>query len=104
MADMIKMTPSQMRQYASQYQNGSQTIDDLLNQLTSLQSQIEADWQGSGFEHFDNEFRELVPKIRQFSQLLNEINQKLNQSAQAMEDTDNQIASRFEYLIKDIPL
>ncbi len=92
---LIKMTPDQMRQFAQQYSNGSQTISDLLNQLTSLQSQIEADWQGSGFDRFNDEFQQLSPKIQQFAQLLDEINQKLNQSAQAMSDTDSQIASQF---------
>lgn len=95
MAGQIMMTPEQMQQYATQYSNGSQTVTDLLNQLNSLQGQIEADWKGSGFDRFDAEFKQLVPKIQQFAQLLDEINQKLVQSANAMQDTDQQIASQF---------
>lgn len=95
MAGLIKMTPEQMRQYAQQYSNGSQTINDLLNQLVSLQGQIEADWQGAGFDHFNTKFEELRPQIQEFVQLLEDISQRLTQSAQSMEDTDNQIASQF---------
>lgn len=95
MAGQIMMTPEQMHQYAGQYSNGSQTVTELLNHLQSLQSQIEADWKGSGFERFNDEFNQLVPKIHQFAELLNEINQKLIQSANAMQDTDQQIASQF---------
>ncbi|WP_283602239.1 WXG100 family type VII secretion target [Ligilactobacillus aviarius] len=95
MAGQIMMTPEQMHQYAQQYTNGSQTVNDLLNHLRSLQSQIEADWKGSGFDHFNDEFNQLTPKITQFAQLLNEISNKLTSSANAMQDTDQQIASQF---------
>ncbi|HJC03728.1 WXG100 family type VII secretion target [Ligilactobacillus hohenheimensis] len=92
---MIKMTPEQMQQYATKYGQSSQQISDMLGQLKSLQSQISADWQGQGFQRFDQEFNQLCPKIQQFAQLLQEIDQKLKQSAQAMSDTDQQIASQF---------
>lgn len=95
MAGQIMMTPEQMHQYANQYSNSSQQIDQLLNQLKSLQGQIEADWKGSGFDRFNDEFNQLTPKISQFAQLLNEISSKLNNSANAMSDTDQQIASQF---------
>ena len=94
---MIKIinTGINCKEYAQQYTNGSQTVNDLLNHLRSLQSQIEADWKGSGFDHFNDEFNQLTPKITQFAQLLNEISNKLTSSANAMQDTDQQIASQF---------
>lgn len=95
MAGQIMMTPEQMHQYAQQYSNKSQEITELLNYLRSLQNQIEADWKGSGFDRFNDEFNQLAPKISQFAQLLNEISSKLNNSANAMSDTDQQIASQF---------
>lgn len=95
MAGQIMMTPEQMHQYAAQYHSGSENIDSTLRSLQSLQSQIEADWKGSGFQRFDEEFHQLVPQIQQFVRLLDEINQKLNQAADSMQSTDQQIASQF---------
>lgn len=89
------MTPEQLRSSATQYQRGSQSITEVLNQLTRTQQEIESDWQGHGFDRFNQEFQELSPKIRQFAELLEEINHKLNQSADAMDQTDQQIASQF---------
>lgn len=92
---LIKMTPEQLRSSATQYQRGSQSVTEVLNQLTRTQQEIEADWQGHGFDRFNQEFQKLAPKIRQFAELLEEINHKLDQSADAMENTDQQIAGQF---------
>ena len=60
---MIKMTPEQMQQYATKYGQSSQQISDMLGQLKSLQSQISADWQGQGFQRFDQEFNQLCSSL-----------------------------------------
>lgn len=85
------MTPEQLRSSATQYQSGSQSVTEVLNQLTGTQQKIESDWQDHGFDRFSQEFPELAPKIYQFVELLEEINYKLNQSSNAMENTDQQI-------------
>lgn len=94
-AGKIMMTPEEMNSYAQQYKSGSSEIANLSSKLNSLESTIEQEWQGRGFDQFDAEFKQLKPKVDQFAQLLSEIADKLNKSAQAMQDTDQQIASQF---------
>lgn len=94
-AGKIMMTPEEMNTYASRYKEGSSEITNLSNSLNSLEATIEQEWQGKGFDQFDAEFKQLKPKVDQFAQLLDEIADKLNKSAQAMQDTDQQIASQF---------
>lgn len=91
----IMMTPEEMNNYASRYKQSSSEITNIANSLNSLESTIEQEWQGRGFDQFDAEFKQLKPKVDQFAQLLDEIADKLNKSAQAMSDTDQQIASQF---------
>lgn len=91
-AGKIMMTPEEMHTYASRYKQSSSEITNLSN---SLEATIEQEWQGRGFDQFDAEFKQLKPKVDQFAQLLDEIGDKLNRSAQAMQDTDQQIASQF---------
>lgn len=94
-AGKIMMTPEEMNTYASHYKQSSSEITNLSNSLNSLEATIEQEWQGRGFDQFDAEFKQLKPKVDQFAQLLDEIGDKLNKSAQAMQDTDQQIASQF---------
>ena len=94
-AGKIMMTPEEMHTYASRYKQSSSEITNLSNSLNSLEATIEQEWQGRGFDQFDAEFKQLKPKVDQFAQLLDEIGDKLNKSAQAMQDTDQQIASQF---------
>ena len=94
-AGKIMMTPQEMNTYASRYKQSSSEITNSSNSLNSLEATIEQEWQGRGFDQFDAEFKQLKPKVDQFAQLLDEIGDKLNKSAQAMQDTDQQIASQF---------
>ena len=73
----IKLTPEELRQSAQRYAQGSQEIDQILNTLTHEQQVIDANWDGSAFDSFEAQFNELSPKIKQFAQLLEDINAQL---------------------------
>ncbi|KXT77711.1 WXG100 family type VII secretion target [Streptococcus sp. DD13] len=91
----IKLTPEELRTSAVQYTQGSQQVTEVLNRLTQEQQVIRANWSGSAFDSFDNQFSELTPKIQQFSQLLEDINTQLNKVASIIEETDSTIASQI---------
>ena len=73
----IKLTPEDLRQSAQRYAQGSQDIDQILTTLTHEQQVIDANWDGSAFDSFEAQFNELSPKIKQFAQLLEDINGQL---------------------------
>ncbi|AND80021.1 MULTISPECIES: WXG100 family type VII secretion target [Streptococcus] len=92
----IKLTPEELRSQATSYTNGATSVRDVLTTLTNTQADIAANWSGTSFDSFDQQFNELSPKVSQFADLLDEINQQLNQVATTIEDTDAQIASQIQ--------
>ena len=91
----IKLTPEDLRQSAQRYAQGAQDIDQILTNLTHEQQVIDANWDGSAFDSFEAQFNELSPKIKQFSQLLEEINGQLIKVADIVEQTDQDIAAQI---------
>ena len=74
----IKLTPEDLRQSAQRYAQGSQDIDQILTTLTH-----------------EAQFNELSPKIKQFAQLLEDINGQLIKVADIVEQTDQDIAAQI---------
>lgn len=91
----IKLTPDELRTSSQKYTQGSQEIEQILNTLTTEQGTIRENWEGNAFASFDNQFTELTPKIREFSELLQQINEQLNKVATIVEQTDQDIASQI---------
>ena len=91
----IKLTPEELRQSAQRYAQGSQEIDQILNTLTHEQQVIDANWDGSAFDSCEAQFNELSPKIKQFAQLLEDINAQLIKVADIVEQTDQDIAAQI---------
>ena len=78
----IKLTPEDLRASAQRYAQGSQQV-------------IDANWDGSAFDSFEAQFNELSPKIKQFAQLLEDINGQLIKVADIVEQTDQDIAAQI---------
>lgn len=95
MASTIKLTPDELRSSAKAYSEGHETIDELLQKLSSTQETIRSNWEGNAFEKFDDQFNDLKPKVQQFSDLLDDIYNQLQKVAEIIENTDNDIASQI---------
>ncbi|QYU58609.1 WXG100 family type VII secretion target [Weissella confusa] len=91
----IKLTPDELRTSATKYQQGSQTINDLLTTLKSEQETIRGNWSGNSFDKFDDQFNSLTPKVTEFATLLEDIFNQLNKVAEIIEQTDQDIASQI---------
>lgn len=91
----IKLTPEELVISAQKYEQGANTITDVLNMLTTEQGIIKDNWEGTAFNSFESQFEELSPKIRQFSELLVDINEQLKRVAEIVEKTDQDIASKI---------
>ena len=95
MSGQIKMTPEELKSKAQTYQKGSDQIEDVLSQLRRVQGELVGEWEGQAFERFDDQFRELEPKVEKFSHLMEEIKVQLDKTAQAVQDQDQALAQNF---------
>ncbi|AVM72364.1 WXG100 family type VII secretion target [Streptococcus mutans] len=95
MAGQIKLTPDELRTSATKYTQGSQSVNDVLTSLTNEQAVISENWDGSAFDAFEQQFNELSPKVSQFAELLEQINQQLNSVAGNLEEVDSTMASQI---------
>ncbi|MFC3928395.1 WXG100 family type VII secretion target [Streptococcus caprae] len=92
---LIKLTPQELRDSAVKYTNGSLQVTEVLETLSREQEVIASNWSGTAFDSFEVQFNELSPKIQQFAQLLEDINQQLNSVANIIETTDADIAAQI---------
>ncbi|AVO03103.1 type VII secretion protein EsxA [Staphylococcus simulans] len=92
---LIKMSPEEIRAKSQSYGNGSEQIRQILSDLTRAQGEIAANWEGQAFNRFEEQFNQLSPKVEQFAQLLEEIRQQLNSTADTVEETDQQLSQNF---------
>ena len=95
MAGQIKLTPDTIHTSATKYTQGSQRVNDVLTSLTNEQAVISENWDGSAFDAFEQQFNELSPKVSQFAELLEQINQQLNSVAGNLEEVDSTMASQI---------
>ena len=85
MAGQIRMSPEELKSKAARYGNGGSTIEDILRDLTNLQSDLRGEWEGRAFEGFDRQFIDLAPKVKSIEEILRFFlreNKKININAQ----------------------
>ena len=97
MSGQIRMTPEQLQNHAKRYGKGSQTIDDVLTDLSNLQVQLRSEWEGRAFDRFDDQFIQLKPKVQEFSQLMLDIQQQREKTAQAVQEQDEALSQNFGF-------
>lgn len=95
MAGQIRMTPEQLKQRAKVYYNSGITIEDMMNKLNQVQTQIASEWEGRAFERYDEQFRQLAGEVEKFAQLMFEIDQQLQKTAEAMAQQDEALSQNF---------
>ncbi|MFC4620316.1 WXG100 family type VII secretion target [Camelliibacillus cellulosilyticus] len=95
MSGQIRMTPEELKAKAKTYGDSGSQIEDILSKLTTLQSQLRAEWEGRAFEGFDNQFNELRPKVQNFAQLMHDIQAQLTKTAEAVAEQDQLLSQNF---------
>ena len=91
----IKLTPEELRTSANRYTEGSENVTQVLTTLTNEQAIIADNCDGSEFDSFEAQFNELSTKIKEFAQLLQDINAQLVKVADIVEQTDQDIAAQI---------
>ena len=73
----IRVSPETLQTRAREYNKASNEVNSILSNLTGLQ------------------FNELKPKVREFAELLEQINLQLVSAARAMEEHDQALSQKF---------
>lgn len=91
----IRMTPDTMRTRAGEYRTEAENLQGVIEKMDSLLNTLLTEWEGSASEAYANKFSELRPSFVAAKQLIDDIAQALDKTAEAVESTDNQIAGQF---------
>lgn len=95
MSQPIRMSPSELMSKAKLYGQSSQRIEEILADLTNLQSELRGEWEGRAFDRFDDQFTELQPRVRDFAELMKKIENQLTKTADAMAQQDDALSRNF---------
>ncbi|MDE8676090.1 WXG100 family type VII secretion target [Priestia aryabhattai] len=95
MSGIIRVTPAELRDMSSRYTNESGQVQELVSRLDTMKNQLQDMWEGASSEAFAAQYEELKPSFVEMSNLLTKIAKQLDDSANVLEDTDNQIASQI---------
>lgn len=95
MANQIRMTPDSMRERANQYRGEAETVNSVINNMDNLLSELQSEWEGAASESYSERYEELKPGFMKAEELIREIADALESTANVVEETDNDIASQF---------
>lgn len=92
---LIKMTPEQMNKRANDYRNESAKFEEVIGNMTRLVGLLQEEWKGEASVAYAQRFDELKPSFEKANQLILEIADSLDKSAEITAETDAQIASSY---------
>ena len=95
MSGQIRMSPAELADKAKRYGRSGDQIDQILTDLTNLQSELKGEWEGKAFAQFEIQFDELSPKVRNFSELMRNIEEQLRKTADAVARQDEELSRNF---------
>ncbi|HIW86259.1 MAG TPA: WXG100 family type VII secretion target [Candidatus Eubacterium faecipullorum] len=92
----IRMTPESMRSRAAEYSAEGQKLQEIINKMDTLLSQLQSEWEGSASESYAQRYTELKPGFVKARELIEEISTALKSTANIVEETDTNIANQFK--------
>ena len=96
MANQIRITPDQMRERANQYRAQADTVNGVIVTMDNLLEQLQTEWEGAASESYAMRYKELKDSFLNAEALIREIARVLDSTAQAVEETDANIANQFK--------
>ena len=85
----IMVTPESLRGKAQNVRQKKQAHDSAMNELKSLVNSLNAEWKGLASDSFVQQFGAMQTKFTQFSQTLETLAKKMDDTAQQLEQADN---------------
>jgi len=95
MSGQIRMTPEQMRGRAGEVRNQGETFQEVINRMGNIINELQSEWEGQASQAFAEQFNRLKPSFNDMRQLIEDIGTQLDATANAVEQLDQDIASRF---------
>jgi len=95
MSGQIRMTPEQMRTRAGEVRTQGETIQEVVNRVQNIVNELQAEWEGQASRAFAEQFERLRPAFYDMRELLSDVGTQLEGTANAVEQLDQDIASRF---------
>jgi len=89
------MTPEQMRSRAGEVRTQGETFQDVINRMSNIINELQTEWEGQASRAFSDQFNRLKPSFNDMRQLIDDIGTQLDATANAVEQLDQDIASRF---------
>ena len=86
----IKITPEQVRQVAQQFAQSSSQSGEMVSRLTNAINSMQPEWEGMTSQRFYGDFQQWSAQMKQFTELLNSINNQLVQIAERFASADQQ--------------
>ena len=90
------MTPDQMRARAGEYTTEANKVQETIAKMDTLLQQLQSEWEGAAANAYAQRFSELRPGFVKAKDLIDEISAALKQTAQIVEQTDQNIANQFK--------
>jgi len=91
----IRMTPEMMRSRAGEVRQQGETFQEVINRMGNIINELQSEWEGQASQAFAQQFDRLRPSFNEMRQLVDDIGTQLNGTANAVEQLDQEIASRF---------
>ena len=95
MSGIIRVTPEELRATAKQYGVESQEVLNEVDRLNRMMSDLKGMWEGASSEAFADQYEQLKPSFIKMSDLLTDVSNQLDQTANTLESTDQDIASQI---------
>lgn len=95
MASQIKLSPDQMRGRANEYRNQAEAVDEVISAMDRLLTNLQSEWEGDASAAYGEKYESLRPGFVSAVELINDIAQALDSTAQSLEETDAAIAGQF---------
>ena len=96
MAGQIRITPDQMRGRAGEVRVQGQNFQEVIDKMQNLINVLQTEWEGQASTQFAQQFESLKPSFNEMRQLVDDIGSQLDATANAVEQLDQDIASKFQ--------
>jgi len=80
---------------AKDYNTEADIIGQVISKMDSLISQLQTEWEGAASRSFADQYQELKPSFQKMQSLTETIASQLQQTGNAMEEMDKEIAGKF---------
>lgn len=91
----IRITPDRMRECSGMVRGERDVFEGVISKMHNILDELETDWAGEASRSFRSQFEALQPSFQSMRQLLDDMSMQLDGTANAYEDLDVTLASKY---------